>query len=184
MEWTKDGWPVLANKNGAEWENGGLQDYDYLRHYENPLMWAKWEPGFDNGTLMTTTAVDTKYEITAKFNVKDGGRAGLYLFYNEDAYIGIQGTESEATFTNHHNKGTVTIGTQHDASSTLIIKILNDNNKVTISQSLDGKTWLDINKDVDVSEYHHNVYKGFFALRPAYFLDGSATLESFDYKPL
>jgi beta-xylosidase len=184
VNWTKDGWPVLAEKDGAKWENGGLQDYDYLRHYENPLMWAKWEPGFDNGTLMTTTAVDTKYEITAKFNIKDGGRAGLYLFYNEDAYIGIQGTESEATFKNHQNKGVVTIGTQHDASSTLYIRILNDNNKVTISQSLDGQTWIDINKDVDVSTYHHNVYKGFFALRPAYFLDGDATLESFTYKPL
>ena len=79
VEWTKDGWPVLANPNGAEWVNGGLQDnYDYLCQFDNPIMWAKWEP-VDGGTLLTTTAVDTSYEITAKFNIKEGGRAGLYL---------------------------------------------------------------------------------------------------------
>ena len=31
VEWTKDGWPVLANQNQAEWQNGGMQDYNYLR---------------------------------------------------------------------------------------------------------------------------------------------------------
>ena len=159
MNWTKDGWPVLAEKDGAKWENGGLQDYDYLRHYENPLMWAKWEPGFDGGTLMTTTAVDTKYEITAKFNVREGGRAGLYLFYNEEAYIGVQGTDP-----------------------TFFVRILNDNNKATVWKSTDGTNWTEVEKDVDVSTYHHNVYKGFFALRPAYFLAGDASLVSFDYK--
>ena len=162
VNWTKDGWPVLAEKDGAKWENGGLQDYDYLRHYENPIMWAKWEPGFDGGTLMTTTAVDASYEITAKFNIGNDARAGLYLFYNEEAYIGVQGNESGAFY----------------------VKIRNDRNKATVWKSNDGTNWTEVQKDVDVSTYHHNVYKGFFALRPAYFLAGAATLESFDYKPL
>ena len=161
VNWTKDGWPVLAEKDGAKWENGGLQDYDYLRHYENPLMWAKWEPGFDNGTLMTTTAVDTKYEITARFRIGEGGRAGLYLFYNEEAYLGAQNTDGQCWF-----------------------RILNDCNKATVWASKDGNDWQVMMKDVDVSTYHHNVYKGFFALRPAYFLAGDAKLESFDYKAL
>ena len=37
---------------------------------------------------------------------------------------------------------------------------------------------------VDVSDFHHNTYKGFFALRPAYLLSGGAELKSFEYKPL
>lgn len=161
VNWTKDGWPVLANRNGAEWIDGGRQDYDYLRHYENPLMWAKWEPGFDNGTLMTTTAVDESYEITARFNIGQGGRAGLYLFYNEEANIGYQGTQPQ-----------------------LWISIINERNKVMVLTSTDGENWITDHENVDVSSYHHNVYKGFFALRPAYFLDGDAKLESFEYKPL
>ena len=63
-------------------------------------------------------------------------------------------------------------------------RILNDCNKATVWASKDGNDWQEIMKDVDVSTYHHNVYKGFFALRPAYFLAGDAKLESFIYKPL
>ena len=185
VNWTKDGWPVLAQKDGAKWENGGLQDYDYLRHYENPLMWAKWEPGFDNGTLMTTTAVDTTYEITAKFNIKEGGRAGLYLFYDEQAYLGVQGTDSKMAITDIALvQPQMNVKCPVNAGSQFYVRIRNDRNKVTAWRSTDGNNWTEVCKDIDVSTYHHNVYKGFFALRPAYFLDGAATLESFDYKPL
>ena len=162
VKWTKDGWPVLVNKNGAKWKNGGLQDYDYLRHYENPLMWAKWEPGFDGGTLMTTTAVDEKYEITAHFKIGSEGRAGLYLFYNEDANIGA--VES--------------------AGPDFYVRILNDRNTAYVWVSSNGTDWRVYYGKSAVGTYHHNYYKGFFALRPAYFLDGDAKLESFDYKPL
>ena len=62
-----------------------------------------------------------------------------------------------------------------------IINIVNPNG-LTIEYSTDGTNWTEVEKDVDVSTYHHNVYKGFFALRPAYFLAGDASLVSFDYK--
>ncbi|MBP5335837.1 MAG: family 43 glycosylhydrolase, partial [Bacteroidales bacterium] len=94
VNWTKDGWPMLAEKDGAKWENGGLQDYSYLRQYDNPLMWAKWHDGFLGGTLWTTTAVDPSYEITAEFSIPEGSIAGLYLFYNEDARFGTSGNSS------------------------------------------------------------------------------------------
>jgi len=153
---------VLVQKDGAKWKNHGLQDYAYLRHYENPLMWAKWEPGFDGGTLMTTTAVDEKYEITAHFKIGAEGRAGLYLFYNEDANIGaVESTGPD-----------------------FYVRILNDRNKATVWISSNGTDWRVYYKEAAVSSYHHNYYKGFFALRPAYFLDGDAELVSFDYKPI
>ena len=148
-------------------------------------MWAKWEPGFDNGILMTTTAVDTKYEITAKFNIKDGGRAGLYLFYDEQAYLGVQGLDSKLAITDIAiEQPQMNLECPVKAGSQFYVRIRNDRNKVTAWRSTDGSNWTEVCKDIDVSTYHHNVYKGFFALRPAYFLDGSATLESFDYKPL
>ena len=163
IKWTDDGWPVLAQKNGAKWKKGGLQDnYDYLRQYDNPLMWAKWEPGFDNGTLMTTTAIDEKYQITAHFKIGAQGRAGLYLFYNEDANIGVV----ESTGPDFY------------------VRILNDRNKATVWKSNDGQDWTLYYGESAVSSYHHNYYKGFFALRSAYFLDGDATLESFNYEPI
>jgi beta-xylosidase len=184
VNWTKDGWPVLAEKDGAKWENGGLQDYDYLRHYENPIMWAKWEPGFDGGTLMTTTAVDASYEITAKFNIGQNARAGLYLFYNEDAYIGLQGYDSQMAMVEPALvQPKMNVRYPVSAGSNLYVRIKNDRNLVTVWRSDDGNNWTEVCKDIDVSTYHHNTYKGFFALRPAYFLAGAATQESFNYKP-
>ena len=124
-------------------------------------MWARWEPGFDGGTLMTTTAVDEKYEITAHFKIGEGSRAGLYLFYNEDANIGAV-----------------------DSIPDLYVRILNDRNTATVWKSADGENWKVYYGESAVGSYHHNNYKGFFALRPAYFIDGDAKLVSFDYKPL
>ena len=153
---------MLAQEDGALWENGGLQeDYGYLRHFDNPIMWAQWHGGFQDGVLWTTTAIDESYEITAEFNVPAGGEAGLYLFYNEEAFYGKNGTDSN-----------------------LAIRIRNDKNKAQIwVRGADGQ-WISDAAIVDVSSYHHNNYKGFFALRPAYLLKGGATLKSFDYKVL
>jgi hypothetical protein len=159
VEWTKDGWPVLAEKDGARWKNGGLQDYSYLRDYDNPLMWAKWHGGFLGGTLWTTTAVDESYEITAEFSVPEESSAGLYLFYNEQAYFGTSGNSSDYA-----------------------IRIRNEKNSASMwVRGADGK-WIPVIEGQDVSSYHHNTYNGFFALRPAYLLKGDATLKSFEYE--
>ena len=167
VEWTSDGWPVLAEKDGAKWEKKGLQgDYSYLRDYDNPLLWAKWQPGFEDGTLWLTTAVDESYEITAEFTIPEGGKAGLFLFYNEDARFGIGADPVEgAGITNFS------------------IRIRNEQNHASSWTKLGDEDWKpSIVKDV--SSFHHNNYNGFFALRPAYFLRGGAELVKFDYQPL
>jgi beta-xylosidase len=162
VEWTADGWPVLVEKDGAKWEQNGLQgDYSYLRDYDNPLLWAKWHAGFDGGTLMTTTAVDESYEITARFSVPEGGKAGLYLFYNEEAYFGQAGDAKE-----------------------LAVRIRNERNTASVWVQADAGEWVPAQEGVDVSGYHHNNFQGFFALRPAYLLCGGAKLVDFDYKAL
>ena len=159
VEWTSDGWPVLVEKDGAKWEQDGLQgDYSYLRDYNNPLLWARWQPGFAGGTLMTATAVDASYEITASFSVPEGGSAGLYLFYNEAAHFGL--SCSDQAFS---------------------IRIRNERNSATLWKKVADGDWTLVQEGVDVSGLHHNNYNGFFALRPAYLLAGGAQLEEFKY---
>lgn len=162
VEWTKDGWPVLVEKDGAKWEQDGLQgDYSYLRDYDNPLLWAKWHAGFEGGTLWTATAVDAAYEITAEFSVPEGGAAGLFLFYNEEAFFG-----------------------ECSGAPSVAFRIVNDRNSASLWQREGNGEWKLLREDVDVSSFHHNNYKGFFALRPAYLLKDGAELKSFAYKPL
>lgn len=160
VEWTKDGWPVLAEKDGAKWDNHGFaSDLNYLRDYDNPIMWAKWEPGFMDGTLMTTTAVDASYRITAEFDAADD-LAGLFLFYNEQANTGIS------------------------RSGHFHVRITNEANTVKVETSNDGTRWNTEYDGFDVSCFHHNTYQGFFALRPAYLLKGGAKLLKFTYEVL
>jgi beta-xylosidase len=156
--WTEDGWPVLANQNGAEWNNKGLNsNFDYLKDFSNPIMWTKWEPGFEGGTLWNTTAIDESYEITAEFE-SNGAAAGLYLFYNEKAFTGTQLNDSH-----------------------FYIRILNDKNVVSVWKSTDGNKWDVVIKDLDVSSYHHNIYQGFFALRPSIMVNDGVTVKNFKY---
>lgn len=180
--WTKDGWPVAAQKDGALWENKGLQaDYSYLRDYDNPLLWAKWEPGVDgkegfenvkDGTLMTTTAIDEDYMIEASFCMGGNGQAGLYLFYNENAFFGttVDGVEDLAK--------------ANDDTADVYIRIENKHNVASVWASADGSDWTLVESGRDVSSYHHNTYQGFFALRPAYLVTPDSRLKSFTYKPL
>ena len=162
VEWTEDGWPVLAEKDGAKWEKGGLQgDYAYLRDYANPLLWARWQPGYAGGTLWTATAVDASYEITARFSIPEGSQAGLFLFYNEEAGIGLTGSDPD-----------------------FAVRIRNEHNVVSVWEQTAVGAWEPVMEDQDVSQMHHNVYKGFFALRPAYLLGEGAELLDFTYKPL
>lgn len=162
VEWTRDGWPVLAEPDGAKWEQGGLQgDYSYLRDTSNPLLWSAWQPGFAGGTLRMMTAVDASYEVTASFRVPENGTAGLFLFYNEAAKIGLGGGEPEYA-----------------------LRIRNERNVASTWKKLPGGEWEKVEDGIDVSGLHHNNYQGFFALRPAYLLGGGAELVSFEYKPL
>ena len=162
ISWTEDGWPVPADADGSRWKQDGfLQDYDWLRDYDDPLLWARWEPGFEDGTLWVTTAVDESYEITADFIVPDGGSAGLYLFYNEQANFGLC-----------------------DGQPRLTVRIRNERNRASLwVKDKDGR-WMSVQENVDVSDLHHNRYGGFLALRPAYLLRGGATLASFRYVKL
>ena len=161
--WTEDGWPVLSNQNGARWENEGMladEVYQPLRDIIDSQMWTLWEPGFKDNSLWMFTAIDTSYEVKAEF-AGAGGVSGLYLFYNEEANIGY---ESDAE---HFH-----------------VRIVNDLNKVTIWSSSDGKNWKLVQKDVDVSGYHHNNHQGFFALRPALLLGQGSQMKDFSYQKL
>ena len=167
VEWTADGWPVLEEKDGAKWAMNGLQgDYDYLRDYDNPLLWSKWQPGFGDGTLWLTTAVDESYEIEARFSVPEGSRAGLMLFYNEEAFLGGDDAPADG------------------AGTELSMRIRNERNVATWWVKYGDGDWKTVRENVDVSAWHHNTYGGFFALRPGYLLREDAKLLEFSYKPL
>ena len=105
--------------------------------------------------------MDESYEITAEFAVPEGGTAGLFLFYNQAAKIGLDGGAPRCA-----------------------LRIRNERNVASTWKKAEGGDWELIEEGIDVSSFHHNNYNGFFALRPAYLLGGGAELSDFEYKPL
>ncbi len=163
VTWTEDGWPQLAvEDNTFAEDDASSAQYAALRDYSNPLLWAKWEPGFEEADLWTITAVDRQYEVTVEYEMTEGAKAGLYLFYNEQANIGIKAPAAQHCY----------------------LRIRNVNNVATTFQSLDGQEWTAVESDVDVSGLHHNNYGGFFALRPALLIGEGVTVKAFNYTPL
>jgi beta-xylosidase len=57
------------------------------------------------------------------------------------------------------------------------VKIVNRKNTCDFLASADGKTWTTIQAGVDVSQMHHNKFKGFFALRPGLMAAGSGEVK-------
>ena len=162
IDWTEDGWPKLdIEENDFAEDAAESAQYAALRDYSNPLMWAKWEPGYEGGELWTITAVDRSYEVTAEFELTADAKAGLYLFYNEQANLGVQETAAHCW-----------------------LRIRNVENKATTEKSLDGENWTTVESDVDVSGMHHNNYNGFLALRPSLLITEGTTVKNFSYKAL
>lgn len=166
VEWTQDGWPVVVptdNDVKADYCNpdGTCPPMKAKTYKDRNLMWVKWSDKFNGSDLWMTTAIDKSYRITAEMKIGKGGEAGLYLFYNDKANIGLVSTDKHVYF-----------------------RITNRNNFVTTEISLDGKTWVTKDKDADISSYNHNVFKGFLALRPAISMKGNVNVKSFEYKTM
>lgn len=160
VEWTDDHWPVLTEKDGASFRKKGFTgNYAALRDARNQLLWSRWGGEFEGGALYTMAAVDTSYSISATFTIGENAAAGAYLFYNENAFFG---------------KKVTTPGTHS-------IRIVNCSNWADLWYKEADGDWVKVSEGVDVSELHHNRLRGFSSLRPAYLLQGDATLDSFDY---
>lgn len=162
IEWTEDGWPRLADTQNCYAEDTpGSAQYAALRDFSNPLMWSKSASLFEGGDLWRFIAPDLSYEISAEFDLTGGATAGLYLFYNENIFLGIK-----------------------DSTDHFFVRIRNERNIATVEKSLDGCTWTTVDSNVDVSGFHHNNHKGFHALHPAILLTEGATVKNFSYSAL
>lgn len=205
VEWTADGWyraassapPVVPEKNIKH----GLTLSDDFSKPGPGLQWTFWKEYapeavvLKNSTLqlaakgstpadarkLLTTVTHKTYETRVEISLEKENKAGLILFYDEKAYAGI--VSDEKKFTVYKNAET-----SFDLPNTLgkqfFLKIRNRGNTCTFQGSKDGKNWIVLAENVDVSAMHHNNYKGFYALRIALVSAGSgkAGFRNFRYK--
>lgn len=205
VAWTSDGW--FHTKDSQELPGGeiaGNADRDFYDEFDTPaleLLWSFWKENaldrlnFRDGFLEIegkgTTPVDGRkilltpqhrnYIVEADITVERGSVAGLALFYNEKAFAGVTSDgELFTVYSSADNHITVPsrLGTHFHA------RIRNMGNRLKIEVSGDGKNWLSLADGIDVSEMNHNIYKGFYALRPALVAagKGKSRFDNFSYR--
>lgn len=206
IEWLPDGWFRLAGKATPIEPKGrsiagGMKLSDDFSAKELGLQWTSWRDYDANnitvkdkslylgakGTtpadaqLLLITATDHSYEVQAEVTVGEGSTGGLILFYNEKAFAGIGSDGRNLTI----YKNTPESAQQPGAfGNHFFLKITNRQNRCDLQASRDGKTWTILQANVDVSQMHHNKFKGFFALRPGLMAAGSGRVkfEHFQYR--
>ncbi len=208
IEWLPDGWFRAAKTAtpiataGAQIAHGmklsddfsgkdlGLQwttwrDYDpkSLTLKDNSLHLTAKGTSPADGRLLLVTATDHSYEIQAEVTLGEGSIGGLILFYNDKAFAGISSDGKQFTIyedPSHESQHPNTFGDH------FFLKITNRHNLCAVQASSDGKTWTTIQADIDVSQMHHNKFKGFFALRPGVMAAGGGEVKfkQFQYQEL
>ncbi len=194
IEWTEDGWPRLAKMPHplkSEPELGPVLSDDFSKKELGP-QWMSWRDyaGISlrdgsvyltaKGTsprdarLLLVTASDHAYELQIEVDVSNGGTGGLVLFYSERAFAGLASDGNTITLYRGENESS-DIPSQF--GNHFFLKIVNRNNHCDFLASADGKTWMTLLTNLDVSGMHHNNFQGFLALRPALMAAGSGSVK-------
>ena len=125
---------------------------------------------------------DRSYTVEVGLRPEGGAEAGLLLFYNPKAFVGL-GFDGRALksyqYAEEQTWAAVPVVADH-----LRLRIQNHENVLTYHYSVDdGATWVRHPTRMEVSGLNHNVFGGFLSLRPALFCTGtgSALLDRFTY---
>ncbi|HAR38421.1 MAG TPA: glycosyl hydrolase family 43, partial [Porphyromonadaceae bacterium] len=204
IEWTSDGWYKLAYKAQpivpqAQIKHG-LELSDKFDGNKLWLQWTFWKEYAPESVVikgntlslnakgtspadarkLLITATGKNYETQVEVQTAKGNKAGLVLFYNEKAYAGILADEKQFTI---YKDAETSFNVSHKLGKRFFLKIENRGNTCIFSASKDNKSWTVLAEDIDVSEFHHNKYKEFYALRPALVSSGKgkALFRDFGY---
>lgn len=205
IEWTEDGWyrtkSTATPIKSIQRVRHGLELSDDFAGPELGVQWTYWKEyvpqclKFSKNALwldakgktpadarvLLTTVVDKNYETQVEVNVGEGNTAGLVLYYNESAYAGIVSDGKKFIV---YRDGKNKLELPNKIGKRFIAKIRNRGNSVRIEVSKEGKDWITLAEKIDVSQLHHNNYKGFYALRIGLLSagKGSAGFRQFRYR--
>jgi xylan 1,4-beta-xylosidase len=216
IEWTADGWfrakggdlskPLRKPKNGAGGHSGFPLSDDFTTD-KFGIQWCFHDPAPDElqrarfeaqglriaatGTSpsdsapLTCSVGDRAYEVEVTIDLVGKAEGGLLLFYNHKAFVGIGFTpDAVKTFEFAEEQPWMRVAV---ATSSVRVRMTNDNNVVTYRYSHDGGgTWTLHGLRMEVSGLHHNVFGGFLSLKVGIYSagEGAIRLTNFTYKAI
>lgn len=120
---------------------------------------------------LTCLMGDRVYEAEISIDLVGKAEAGLLLFYNHKAFVGV-GFTPEKLKIYEYSEELPWAAVPHQARS-LRLRVTNDENVVTWHYSYDeGRTWQRHGTRMEVSGIHHNVFGGFLSLRLGLYVAG------------
>lgn len=205
--WTDDGWfhtiPKAEFPKTDKPVKDGMELSDNFTGKELGLQWTLWAENSNDaiafngnsidiigkgsnpadGRLLLVTPQHRAYTTETEITIGENSTSGLLLYYSDKAFAGICADNNNLfIYSSPSDIKTIpnTIGDH------ILIRLYNDNNTLSAAVSKDGKNWTDIATGIDVSTFHHNTFLGFYALRPALSVFGSATsrFHNFIYRPI
>lgn len=159
---------------GQQWTTWRDYDPKSISLENGSLRLAAKGAGPQDARLLLVTATDRSYEVQVEVAVAPGSIGGLILFYNEEAFAGISSDGEQFTI---FKSATESSHVKSQLGRRFFLKIVNRNNSCELLASADGKTWTTLQAGVNVSQMHHNKFKGFFALRLGLMAAGSGMVK-------
>lgn len=176
-----------SNKFGIQWcfHNPGKDEMSRVKYADKSLtLTASGTSPLDSSPLVCVMG-DRAYQAEVTFELTENTEAGLLLFYNNKAFVGV-GFNGDYVktfqYAEEHEWARVQFGGRK-----VMARLINDNNVITYQYSHDdGKTWSLHPTRMEVSGINHNVFGGFLSLRIGIYSagKGSVKLTNFQYRAL
>lgn len=170
------------NHFGTRWSFHEPRDAEMerVKYADNRLELVGVGMSPSDSSPLTCSMVDRAYQVEVTLALSGEAEAGLLLFYNHKAFVGI-GFNSEVikSFQYADEQTWARIAMK---SQTLRLRLINNHHVITYEYSADnGRTWKRHPTRMEVSGLHHNVFGGFLSLKAAIYCTGSGKVQISDF---
>jgi xylan 1,4-beta-xylosidase len=170
-------------KLGAQWafHAPGPNEASRISFVDGGMMLAGTGTYPADSAPLTCIVPDRSYEAEVSFDLIGDAQAGLLLFFNRKAFIGI-GCDGE-NLRSYQYAAEQTWARAPLKSRSVRMKVSNHENIVTWYYSTDeGMTWRRHDTRMEVSGLNHNVFGDFLSLRIGLFASGEGTVRVRDFR--
>lgn len=170
------------NKFGTQWafHNPGANELARVHYDKKALTLAAAGNSPLDSSPLTCSVVDRAYQVEVSLQLEGDAEAGLLLFYNHKAFVGMGFTPETINsfqYAEEQSWARIPLKTRR-----LRMRITNDQQVITYEYSQDaGRTWVRHPTRMEVSGLNHNVFGGFLSLKVGIYCTGSGKVQLSDF---
>jgi len=171
------------NRFGVQWSFHAPGKHERERAVYEPgaLALAARGTGPADSSPMTCLVGDRRYAAEITLDLVDDVEAGILLFYNHKAFVGLGVTPTQLKAYEYSQE--LEWARIPHAARSVRLRLTNDENVITYYYSYDeGRTWQRHGTRMEVSGLHHNVFGGFLSLRLGLYCAGAGSARLTDFR--